>query len=74
MLNELTKSEGRVELKKRLTITEVAELVGISPKTIARWEKVGKIRKSKRDWRGWRVYDETDVDHIKEFHETVFED
>lgn len=72
MLNELVKSE-RLEVRKRLTITEVADLVGISPKTIARWEKVGKIRKSKRDWRGWRVYDETDVHHIKIFHETVFE-
>lgn len=60
-------------MKKRLTITEVAELLGISPKTLARWEKVGKIRKPKRDWRGWRVYEETDVDAIKEFHETLFE-
>ena len=73
MLNELTKTERRVEAKKRLTITEVAEIVGISPKTLARWEKMGKIRKSKRDWRGWRVYEETDVSQIKEFHETVFE-
>ncbi len=60
-------------MKKRMTITEVASLVGISPKTLARWEKVGKIKKPKRDWRGWRVYDETDLSHIKEFHETVFE-
>ena len=60
-------------MKKRMTITEVADLVGISPKTLARWEKVGKIKKSKRDWRGWRVYEESDVTHIREFHETVFE-
>ena len=73
MLNEMIRTGGGVEVKKRLTITEVADIVGISPKTIARWEKVGKIRKSKRDWRGWRVYEENDVTHIKEFHETVFE-
>ena len=60
-------------VKKRLTITEVAQLVGVSPKTIARWEKMGKVRKPKRDWRGWRIYDETDVHQIKEFHEAVFE-
>ena len=60
-------------MKKRMTITEVADLVGISPKTLARWEKVGKIKKPKRDWRGWRVYEESDVTHIREFHETVFE-
>lgn len=60
-------------MKKRMTITEVAEFLGVSPKTLARWEKVGKIRKPKRDWRGWRVYEEKDVSDIREFHETLFE-
>ena len=57
----------------RMTVTEVAKLIGVSSKTIARWEKVGKVKRPKRDWRGWRVYDAIDVSHIKEFHETVFE-
>lgn len=60
-------------VKKRLTITEVAEILGVSTKTLARWEKVGKIKKPKRDWRGWRVYEQEDIDAIKEFHEAVFE-
>ena len=60
-------------MKKRMTITEVAQMVGISPKTLARWEKVGKIRKPKRDWRGWRVYEDEDVSDIRRFHETLFE-
>jgi len=66
-------NEGGQQVKKRLTITEVAEMLGVSPKTLARWEKVGKIKKPKRDWRGWRVYDEIDVNLIREFHETLFE-
>jgi len=56
-----------------MTITEVAEIVGISPKTIVRWEKVGKVKKAKRDWRGWRIYDEIDLNHIKRFRETIVE-
>ena len=56
-----------------MTITAVADIVGISPKTIVRWEKVGKVRKAKRDWRGWRVYDENDLDRIKQFRETIVE-
>ena len=56
-----------------MTITEVAKEVGISPKTIVRWEKLGKVRRAKRDWRGWRIYDQDDLDGIREFHETVFE-
>ena|SRR3989338_3997014 len=64
---------GGVKVAQRLTITEVAKEVGVSAKTIARWEKVGKVKRPKRDWRGWRVYDEIDLSQIKEFHETVFE-
>ena len=62
------------EVKKWMTITEVAERIGISAKTIARWEKVGKIKKPKRDWRGWRVYNEDDLSQIRDFRETIFEE
>lgn len=61
------------EITKRLTITEVAEIIGISSKTIMRWEKNGRIRKPKRDWRGWRVYSDQDVEIIRNFHEALFE-
>ena len=57
--------------KKRMTITEVAHLVGITPKTIMRWEKMGKTRKAKRDWRGWRVYEHDDLELIRQFYETL---
>jgi len=60
-------------VSQRLTITDVAEIVGVSAKTIARWEKMGKVRRPKRDWRGWRVYDDGDVSKIREFHETLVE-
>ena len=60
-------------MNKQMTITEVAQLVGISPKTIVRWEKVGKVKKAKRDWRGWRIYDEGDLYNIKQFRETIVE-
>jgi DNA-binding transcriptional MerR regulator len=56
-----------------MTITEVADIVGISPKTIVRWEKVGKVKKAKRDFRGWRVYDDKDLDGIRQFLETIVE-
>ncbi|PIW62804.1 MAG: hypothetical protein COW13_02390, partial [Candidatus Omnitrophica bacterium CG12_big_fil_rev_8_21_14_0_65_50_5] len=60
-------------MDQRMTITEVAQKVGISTKTIIRWEKMGKVRKAKRDWRGWRVYDPSDFNQIKNFRETVVE-
>ena len=54
----------------RLTITDVAKSVGVTPRTIMRWEKAGKIRKPKRDWRGWRFYYKEDLAEIKQFFET----
>lgn len=60
-------------MKNRLTITEVAKEVGVTPRTIMRWEKAGKIRKSKRDWRGWRIYFEEDLGDIKKFYETFYD-
>ncbi len=59
--------------QKRMTITEVAQIVGLSTKTIVRWEKLGKIKKPKRNWRSWRVYDENDLSHIRQLHEMLVE-
>lgn len=64
---------SNLENNQRLTITEVAEIIGISAKTIIRWEKTGRIRKPKRDWRGWRVYDQQDLESIRSFHDALFE-
>ena len=58
---------------KRMTITEVAQIVGISAKTIMRWEKMGKIKKPLRNWRSWRVYDENDLIQIRQLHEILTE-
>jgi excisionase family DNA binding protein len=61
-----------LEINKIMTITEVARQVGISSKTIVRWEKVNKISKAKRNWRNWRIYNENDIKEIKVFFETIF--
>lgn len=57
-----------------MTITDVAERIGVTTKTIIRWEKSGKINRSKRDWRGWRVYDKGDLKKLRDFKETVVYD
>lgn len=55
----------------RMTITEVADRIGVSPKTIIRWEKSGKVDRAKRDWRGWRLYEKNDLKRLKDFKEKV---
>ena len=59
-------------LDGRLSITQVAEQLGVTTKTITRWEKAGKIKPAKRDWRGWRVYSLEDVEEMKGFVQAVY--
>ncbi len=54
-------------MNKIMTITEVAKMLRISPRTIERWEETGKIKKAKRDQRGWRVYDQYDAEKLMAF-------
>lgn len=55
----------------RMSITDVAQRIGVTPKTIVRWEKSRKVKPAKRDWRGWRIYDKNDLRVLKSFKETI---
>lgn len=55
----------------KMTITDVAQKLGVTTKTVMRWEKAKKVKKAKRDWRGWRIYDKNDFKLLKEFKNTV---
>jgi DNA-binding transcriptional MerR regulator len=55
-----------------MTITEAADMIGVTPKTIMRWEQAGKVEKAKRDWRGWRFYTKDDLENLRNFKECVF--
>lgn len=57
----------------RLTITDIARKVGVTPKTLVRWEKAGKIRKPKRDWKGWRIYLEEDLVGIQRVVDSLYD-
>lgn len=58
-------------VNERCTITEAAERVGVTTRTIKRWEEAGKVEKAKRDWRGWRVYDNEDIGKLIKFHDVI---
>ena len=59
-------------LDGRLSITEIAKELGVTTKTITRWEKAGKVKRAKRDWRGWRVYTTEDLGEMKGLVEAVY--
>jgi molybdopterin-binding protein len=49
----------------KLTRAQVAQTLQVTPKTLALWEKQGKIPTPERDWRGWRLYDEAAIAAIR---------
>ena len=59
-------------LDGRLSITVVAKELGVTTKTITRWEKAGKVKRAKRDWRGWRVYSSEELETMKELIQAVY--
>ena len=48
-----------------LTRAQVAQMLHITPKTLAAWEKAGRIPLPERDWRGWRLYDEAAIAAVR---------
>lgn len=49
----------------KLTRAQVAQTLHITPKTLAVWEKSGRIPPPERDWRGWRLYDEAAIAAVR---------
>jgi predicted site-specific integrase-resolvase len=73
VIDSPTKIGGElVMLEGRMSITDVARELGVTTKTITRWEKAGKIKQAKRDWRGWRVYSSEELQQMKSFVQTVY--
>jgi excisionase family DNA binding protein len=51
-------------MQKPLTIEQVAKIVGVSKRTIIRWEEEGKLNKIARDRNGVRIYNDNDIETI----------
>ncbi len=49
----------------KLTRMQVAQMLHVTPKTLAAWERAGRIPAPERDWRGWRLYDSAAIQAIR---------
>ena len=52
-------------MRERLRIGEVAKLVGVTPKTVRHYEKVGLLQQPERSEAGYRLYS---ADHLLRLH------
>ncbi len=48
-----------------LSASEVCTKFDVTKNTLFKWEKDGKIKKVNKDWRGWRVYSDKNVDEVR---------
>lgn len=56
------------QFAKLVSITEAAELVGVSTTTLRRWEDIGRI-KPQRLAHGQRIYTEDDIQTLRRLKE-----
>lgn len=49
----------------KLTRSQVAQLLGVTTKTLYTWEKEGRTELPERDWRGWRWYTERHIESLR---------
>jgi predicted site-specific integrase-resolvase len=45
--------------------TDVCRIVGISRNTLFRWTKTGRFGEETRDWRGWRLFTQSQLEQLK---------
>ncbi len=44
---------------------EICKKFDITKNTLFKWEKDGKISRVEKDWRGWRIFSDENIDEIK---------
>ena len=55
---------GKPNLKEYLRIGQAAALVGVSPATLRRWDRSGKLRAVKHPINSFRLYRRQDLDRF----------
>ena len=58
-----------MEINGNYRINDICKMFDISKPTLYKWEKEGKISPPERDWRGWRVYSQRNIEEIRKFIE-----
>ena len=49
------------------TTKQAADIVGVHKNTVLNWIRSGKIPDAQRDWKGYRVWTESDIQHLREY-------
>jgi MerR family transcriptional regulator, copper efflux regulator len=58
------KAEDAGILKDYMTIAEAADYIGVSPMTLRRWDKAGKLQAKRHPMNRYRLYKKSDLEKI----------
>lgn len=47
-----------------LTVTEAAEILGVSPSTLRNWDRAGKLKAKRHPFNGYRLYERRQLERI----------
>jgi len=51
--------------KTEYSTKEVCSKFDVTKTTLFKWEKEGKLNKVQKDWRGWRIFSDTNISEIR---------
>jgi excisionase family DNA binding protein len=51
--------------KKLLTIRQAAKILSVSPDTLRRWDKAGKLKTARHPMNNYRVYSAQSIEKLK---------
>ena len=57
------------EVTTLFSTSQAAKHIGVSKNTLLRWLDEGLTGDVERDWRGWRIWQQEDIERIKAFRE-----
>jgi len=62
----MTTQTGQKMLEQKYySSKEVCDNLQVYKSTLFKWEREGSITRPRRDWRGWRLYDQQNIEEIK---------
>lgn len=50
--------------KNYITIKEAAEILGVNPMTLRRWDKKGKLKAARHRFNGYRIYNPREIEKL----------
>ena len=56
--------------KNYITIKDAAEILGVSPMTLRRWDKNGKLKASRHRFNNYRIYNRKGIEKL---HKKLYE-